>query len=93
MSEVTRVLAPRRAFHCAGAQRLAPHRLAEPAGLPAPARYKPGWCRKLYGRSEEDAFPVRYRANSVRRLNQLANQVGLIFRSHPDHRRPQLPGL
>jgi SAM-dependent methyltransferase len=32
---------------------------------------------RLYGRAEEDAFPVRYRANSVRRLRQLGRAAGL----------------
>jgi len=32
---------------------------------------------RLYGRAEEDTFPVCYRANSVRRLRQLATAAGL----------------
>ncbi len=44
-----------------------------------------GWARpfqgwlvpRLYGRAQEDAFPVRYRANSVPRLCQLGAAVGL----------------
>jgi len=31
----------------------------------------------LYGRAEEDAFPVRYRANSAARLRQLGQAAGL----------------
>jgi ubiquinone/menaquinone biosynthesis C-methylase UbiE len=33
---------------------------------------------RLYGRSEEDAFPVHYRANSVRHLRQLGRTAGLV---------------
>ncbi len=32
---------------------------------------------RLYGRAEEDAFPVHYRANSVRRLRGLGRSAGL----------------
>lgn len=34
--------------------------------------------RHLYGRAEEDAFPVCYRANSVRRLRQMSSGAGLL---------------
>lgn len=42
---------------------------------------------RLYGRSAEDAFPVRYRANSVPQLHRSATEAGLApvtFRTIPD---------
>jgi SAM-dependent methyltransferase len=44
------------------------------------ARVRPWQARlvpHLYGRAEEDAFPVHYRANSVRRLRALGRAAGL----------------
>jgi SAM-dependent methyltransferase len=42
---------------------------------------------RLYGRAEDDAFPVRYRANTVAQLRRLAAEAGLApvtFRTVPD---------
>ena len=76
MAEIARVLRPGGHFIA-----LAPnawHPIAWLNRLAARAGALQAWLvPRLYGRSEADAFPVRYRANSVRRLNQLGNQVGL----------------
>jgi SAM-dependent methyltransferase len=41
-----------------------------------PHRWHAGLTRRLYGRGEGDAYPVRYRANSRARLNRLLNAAG-----------------
>jgi|HubBroStandDraft_6_1064221.scaffolds.fasta_scaffold00359_2 SAM-dependent methyltransferase len=41
-----------------------------------PHRWHAGLTRRLYGRGEGDAYPVRYRANSSTQLNQLLNAAG-----------------
>ena len=35
--------------------------------------------RRLYGRVEDDTFPTRYRANTLRQINDLAEGAGLDF--------------
>ena len=41
-----------------------------------PHRWHAGLTRRLYGRGEGDAYPVRYRANSSTRLHRLLNAAG-----------------
>ncbi|HXL63014.1 MAG TPA: class I SAM-dependent methyltransferase [Mycobacterium sp.] len=41
-----------------------------------PHRWHTGLTRRLYGRGEGDAYPVRYRANSSARLHRLLNAAG-----------------
>ncbi len=41
-----------------------------------PHRWHAGLTRRLYGRGEGDAYPVRYRANSSDRLHRLLNAAG-----------------
>jgi SAM-dependent methyltransferase len=41
-----------------------------------PHRWHAGLTRRLYGRGEGDAYPVRYRANSGARLHRLLNAAG-----------------
>jgi SAM-dependent methyltransferase len=41
-----------------------------------PHRWHAGLTRRLYGRGEGDAYPVRYRANSSARLHRLLNAAG-----------------
>jgi SAM-dependent methyltransferase len=46
-----------------------------------PHRWHAGLTRRLYGRGEGDAYPVRYRANSSARLRRLLNAAGFA-RTH-----------
>jgi SAM-dependent methyltransferase len=55
-----------------------------------PHRWHAGLTRRLYGRGEGDAYPVRYRANSSGRLHRLLNAAGfertqLIYNGDPSY--------
>jgi SAM-dependent methyltransferase len=55
-----------------------------------PHRLHAGLTRRLYGRGEGDAYPVRYRANSGARLHRLLNAAGfertqLIYNGDPSY--------
>jgi SAM-dependent methyltransferase len=55
-----------------------------------PHRWHAGLTRRLYGRGEGDAYPVRYRANSGARLQRLLNAAGfehtqLIYNGDPSY--------
>jgi SAM-dependent methyltransferase len=72
-SEVHRVLAPRGSFIF-----LTPNAWNYNAWVirAIPHRWHAGITRRLYGRGEGDAYPVRYRANSGSRLHRLLNAAG-----------------
>jgi SAM-dependent methyltransferase len=55
-----------------------------------PHRWHAGMTRRLYGRGEGDAYPVRYRANTSVRLHRLLNAAGfdeteLTFNGDPSY--------
>jgi SAM-dependent methyltransferase len=55
-----------------------------------PHRWHAGITRRLYGRGEGDAYPVRYRANTGARLQRLLNAAGfdeteLIYNGDPSY--------
>lgn len=55
-----------------------------------PHRWHAGITRRLYGRGEGDAYPVRYRANSSGRLHRLLNAAGfahteLLYNGDPSY--------
>jgi SAM-dependent methyltransferase len=55
-----------------------------------PHRWHAGMTRRLYGRGEGDAYPVRYRANSTVSLHRLLNAAGfeeteLTFNGDPSY--------
>jgi SAM-dependent methyltransferase len=55
-----------------------------------PHRWHAGMTRRLYGRGEGDAYPVRYRANSSRQLHRLLNAAGfehteLLYNGDPSY--------
>ena len=55
-----------------------------------PHRWHAALTRRLYGRGEGDAYPVRYRANSSTRLHRLLNAAGferthLAFNGDPSY--------
>ena len=55
-----------------------------------PHRWHAGLTRRLYGRGEGDAYPVRYRANSGARLHRLLNAAGfertqLLYNGDPSY--------
>ncbi len=72
-SEVHRVLAPGGSFIF-----LTPNAWNYNAWMirAIPHRWHAGITRRLYGRGEGDAYPVRYRANSSARLHRLLNAAG-----------------
>ena len=72
-SEVHRVLAPRGHFVF-----LTPNAWNYNAWMirAIPHRWHPGLTRRLYGRGEGDAYPVRYRANTGASLHRLLNAAG-----------------
>ena len=72
-SEVHRVLAPGGSFIF-----LTPNAWNYNAWMirAIPHRWHAGITRRLYGRGEGDAYPVRYRANSGARLHRLLNAAG-----------------
>jgi SAM-dependent methyltransferase len=72
-SEVHRVLAPGGSFIF-----LTPNAWNYNAWMirAIPHRWHAGITRRLYGRGEGDAYPVRYRANSDARLHRLLNAAG-----------------
>ena len=72
-SEVHRVLVARRHFRFPDPERVELQRVDDPG---VPHRWHAGVTRRLYGRGEGDAYPVRYRANSRDRLHRLLNAAG-----------------
>jgi hypothetical protein len=75
-AEVSRVLAPQGHFIVLAPNGWHPVTLLNRVLAliqPLQARLVPA----LYGRAEEDAFPVQYRANSAGRLRQLGKAAGL----------------
>lgn len=71
--EVARVLRPGGAFIFLAPGAWSPAALVNRALHPLQTRLVP----LLYGRAEEDAFPVVYRANSRRQIERLARDAGL----------------
>lgn len=71
--EVARVLRPGGAFIFVAPGALSPAALLNRILRPLQARLVP----LLYGRAEDDAFPVVYRANTRRQIDRLAQQAGL----------------
>ncbi|MHB8624871.1 MAG: class I SAM-dependent methyltransferase [Aggregatilineales bacterium] len=74
-AEIARVLRPGGFFVCLTPNARAAVTLVNRALHPAQSML----VRRLYGRSEADTFPVTYRANTHRRMNNLAQQAGLIL--------------
>ncbi len=86
-SEVHRVLAPGGAFVF-----LTPNAWNYNAWMirAIPHRWHAGITRRLYGRGEGDAYPVRYRANSSGQLRRLLNAAGfahttLLYNGDPSY--------
>ena len=74
-AEIARVLRPGGFFVCLTPNARAAVTLVNRALHPAQRLL----VRRLYGRAEADTFPVTYRANTARRINQLAQQAGLAL--------------